>query len=41
MKNYDGGSVRLGNNETCCIKGKCFISLTNVLRCDNAYWVED
>ena len=40
MKHYDGGSVRFGNNEPCCIKGKGCISLTNELRCDNAYWVE-
>ena len=37
---YDGGSVRFGNNEPCYIKGKCHISLTNELACDNAYWVE-
>ena len=40
MKHYDGGSVRFGNNEPCCIKGKGCISLTNELVCDNAYWVE-
>ena len=40
MEPYDGGSVRFGNNEPCCIKGKGCISLTNELVCDNAYWVE-
>ena len=40
MEHYDGGSVRFGNNEPCFIKVKCCISLTNELRCDNAYWVE-
>ena len=40
MEHYDGESVRFGNNEPCCIKGKGCISLTNGLRCDNAYWVE-
>ena len=40
MGHYDGGSVRFGNNEPCCIKGKGSISLTNELICDNAYWVE-
>ena len=40
IKPYDGGSVRFGNNEPCCIKGKGRISLTNELICDNAYWVE-
>ena len=40
MEYYDGGSVRFGNNEPCCIKGKGFISLTNELVCDNSYWVE-
>ena len=23
FEHYDGGSVRFGNNEPCCIKGKC------------------
>ena len=40
MEYYDGHSVRFVNNEHCCIKGKGCISLTNELRCDNAYWVE-
>ena len=40
MEFYDGGSVRFGNNEPCCIKGKCHILLTNELICGNAYWVE-
>ena len=35
MEYYDGGNVRFGNNEPCCIKGKGFISLTNELRCDS------
>ena len=29
FEHYDGGSVRFGNNEPCCIKGKGHISLTN------------
>ena len=40
MEPYDGGSVRFGNNEPCCIKGKGSISLTNELVCNNTYWVE-
>ena len=40
MEHYDGSSVRFEKNEPSCIKGKCCISLTNELRCDNAYWVE-
>ena len=40
MEHYDGGSVRFGNNEPCCIKEKGCISLTSELVCDNAYWVE-
>ena len=40
FEHCDGGSVRFGNNEPCCIKGKGHISLTNELVCDNAYWVE-
>ena len=40
MERYDGGSVKFGNNEPCCIKGKRCISLTNELRCHNAYWIE-
>ena len=30
MEHYDGGSVRFGNNEPCCIKGKCCISPMNL-----------
>ena len=40
FEHCDGGSVRFGNNEPCCIKGKSHISLINELVCDNAYWVE-
>ena len=40
FEHYDGGGVRFGNNEPCCIKGKGHISLTNELVCDNSYWVE-
>lgn len=40
MEHYDVGSVRFGNNEPYYIKGKDCISLTNELRCNNAYWVE-
>ena len=40
MEHYDGGSIRFGNNEPCCIKEKVCILLTNELICDNAYWVE-
>ena len=40
MEHYDGGSVRFGNNEPYCIKGKGRISLTRELICDNAYQVE-
>ena len=31
FEHYDGGSVRFGNNEPCCIKEKHCISLTNEL----------
>ena len=40
LEHYDGGSVRFGNNEPCCIKGKGCISLTSELICDNAYRFE-
>ena len=40
FKDYDGGSVRFGNNEPWSIKGKGRISLSKELICDNAYWVE-
>ena len=40
FEDYDGGSVRFGNNEPCCTKGRGIISLTKELVCDNAYWVE-
>ena len=34
FEDYDGGSVRFGNNEPCCIKGRGRISLTKELVCD-------
>ena len=37
MEHYGGGSVRFGNNEPCCIKGKGYISVINELKCDTAY----
>ena len=40
MEYYNGGNVRFGNNEHCCIKGRGCISLTNELICNNSYWVE-
>ena len=40
FEDYDGGSVRFGNNEPCYIKGRGRISLTKELICDNAYWVK-
>ena len=40
FEDYDGGSVRFGNNDPCCIKGRGRISLTKELVCENAYWVE-
>ena len=40
IEHYDEGTVRFGNNEPYCIKGKGRISLTKELICDNAYQVE-
>ena len=40
FEDYDGGSVRFGNNESCCIKGRGRIYLTKEPVSDNAYWVE-
>ena len=40
FERYDGGSVRFGNNEPCCIKVKYHSSLINEFICDNAYWIE-
>ena len=40
FEEYNGGSVRFGNNEPRFIKGKGRISLTKELICNNAYWVE-
>ena len=37
---YDGNSVRFGNDAPCLIKGKGSIKLTNKISCDNAYYVE-
>ena len=40
MKQYDGGSVRFGNNDPCLIKGKERFILHNSIKCENVYWVE-
>ena len=40
MEQYDGGSVRYGNNDPCIIKGKERIVLPNGIKCENVYWVE-
>ena len=37
---YDGNSVRFGNNAPCQIKEKGTIKLTVNISCDNAYYVE-
>ena len=37
---YDGNSVRFGNDAPCQIKGKGSIKLTEKISCDNAYYVE-
>ena len=37
LEHYDGGSFRFRNDEPCYVKGKCCITLTNELICDNAY----
>ena len=37
---YDGNSVRFGNDVPCLIKGKGSIKLTKNISCDNAYYVE-
>ena len=37
---YDGNSVRFGNDAPCLIKGKGSIKLTEKYSCDNAYYVE-
>ena len=39
LEHYDGGNVRFGNDEPCYVKGKGCITLTDELRCDNAYLV--
>ena len=40
LVHYDGGSVRVGNDEPCYVKGKGFSALTNHFKCYNVYWVE-
>ena len=40
FEDYDADSVRFGNNEPCCIKGRGKILLTKELVCDNGYWVD-
>ena len=38
---YDGNSVRFGNDAPCLIKEKCSIKLIEKISCDNASYVED
>ena len=40
LNQYDGNSVRFGNDAPCLIKGKGSIKLTKKISCDNAYYVE-
>ena len=40
LEYYDGGIVKFGKDEPCYVKGKGYISLTDELRCDNAYQFE-
>ena len=37
---YDGNSVRSGNDAPCLIKEKSSIKITDKISCDNAYYVE-
>ena len=37
---YDGNSVRFGNDAPCLIKGKGSIKLTEKITCHDAYYVE-
>ena len=37
---YDGNSIRFGNNTLFLIKGKGSIKLTEKISCENAYYVE-
>ena len=37
---YDGNSVRFGNDAHCLIKGKGSIKLSKNISCDNAYYAE-
>jgi hypothetical protein len=36
-----GGYVKFGNDSPCLIKGNGLINLTNKIRCDDVYWVDD
>lgn len=40
LEHYDSGSVRFGNSEPYYVKGKWFITITQGIKCGNAYWVE-
>ena len=37
LEHYDGGSIEFGNVEPYYVNGKCCITLTDELRCENAY----
>ena len=40
LNQYDGNSVRFGNDAPCLIKGKGSIKLTKKILCVNVYYVE-
>lgn len=36
----DGGSIKLGNDVPCLVKGRGSLTLNDKITCDDAYWVQ-
>lgn len=40
MEDCNGGTVRLGNDAPCTVRGKGSIALNDKTNCDDVFWVE-
>lgn len=40
LEQYNGGSVKRGNDTPCMVRGKGCLLINDKIKCDNAYWVE-
>lgn len=40
LDEYDGGSIRMGNDAPCMVRGKGSLMINDRIKCENAYWVD-